>query len=149
MSQTTAPRSTVPTTAVPSPNLQAPGDDEVVTPPTGSAASAASEAKGPAKKQRRYKLFEDGGDYRLAIVSDGSDAEIPRGSLLPIAPSVCGGFISTAEAKKFVRNSGDLFANKQLMILRAIEILRCDVEVKPVVKVSFKPRRQISGPPAK
>lgn len=98
------------------------------------------------KKQRRFRLFDDGsaGDYRLYLIASG-DQHIPKGALLPI-PDL-GGFDSTASAKKFVRESGDKFANKQLMILKGIDILRCDVEVKPVVKVSFKPKSQISGEP--
>jgi hypothetical protein len=95
------------------------------------------------KRQRRYRLFEDG-DYRVLAVSTG-DGNIPRGALLTL-PDVPG-FLSVNHAKKFIRNSGDSFAGRQLMILRAIEILRCDVETKPRVVITPKPRSQVSGPP--
>lgn len=97
-----------------------------------------------AKKQRRFKLFggDSGGDFRIYIISE--DENLPKGTLIP-APVP--GFESTQAAQKFVKTEGAQFVGKQLMIAKAIHIVRVNLEEKPQVKVEFKPRQQVSGPP--
>jgi hypothetical protein len=98
-----------------------------------------------AKKQRRFKLFggDSGGDFRIYLIAE--DEQFPKGTLIP-APSVPG-FDSTQAAQKFIRDEGSQFVGKQLMIVKAIHIVRVNLEEKPQVKVEFKPRQQVSGPP--
>jgi len=114
---------------------------ETLTTPTDEATPKARRAK----KQRRFKLFggESGGDFRIYIIAE--DEQLPKGTLVP-APGIAG-FDSTQAAQKFIRSEGAQFVGKQLMIAKAIHIVRINLEEKPQVKVEFKPRTQVSGPP--
>jgi hypothetical protein len=98
-----------------------------------------------AKKQRRYRLFpgDDGGDFRIYVISE--DPAHAKGTLIP-APGV-GGFDSTHAAQKFLRAEGHRFVGLQLMISKAVHMARIALEEKPQVKVEWKPRAQVSGPP--
>ena len=81
----------------------------------------------------------------VAGVGDGHKV-FPPGSLIPIegAPR----FETATEALKWVRNdSGDVLHGMRVMIFQAKEILKIDVESKPMVKVTAQPKRQITGPP--
>jgi hypothetical protein len=120
---------------------------ESLATPTTSADQAATDTPKAkrAKKQRRFKLFggDSGGDFRIYLIAE--DENLPKGTLIP-AP--CPGFESTQAAQKFIKTDGAQFVGKQLMITKAIHIVRINLEEKPQVKVEFKPRTQVSGPPA-
>lgn len=98
-----------------------------------------------AKRQRRYELFDDGkGDYRIYQIAD-SASKLPPGTLVPI-PEM-GGFKTSIDAIKAVRTSGNLLMNKQVLLLRGLQIFRVELETQPQVKVTAKERKQVSGAP--
>jgi hypothetical protein len=110
--------------------------------PTDDVEAPAAVVKKPTAANR-YQLFDDGqGDYRIYEISQSK--ELPKGTLLPIAEVP--GFESSAAARKFINNSGDLLEGKQLMILKGLEICAVDVQTVKKVDVKFKPKRAITGP---
>lgn len=115
------------------PPLEAP-TDAPITPPT-------PKAKGP----RKRVLGEGEGDYLIyEIMGDG--AQLPKGTLVPI-PKVPQ-FEDTAKALKWIRNdSGDTLAGKQVMILRACEILSLRIAQRPTVVIEAKPKVAVSSGP--
>lgn len=116
--------------------LTTPGDD---TDPPGPAQHPT--------KGRRYRLFDDGmGDYRIYCIANAElvTRGLAPGSLLPI-PEVPG-FETTADAMKYIRNSGNQFQGMQLMVLRGMEIVEVKVESNPRVTINAKPKQQVSGP---
>lgn len=118
--------------------------DEVVADKPAKAKSKAAGSK--PTSANRYKLFDDEfGDYRIYEILPASE-HVPKGSLAPI-PEVPG-FETTADAKKFVNNSGDQLNGKQLLILKGLEI--CSVAVQTLTKVQpkWKPKRAVGGPAA-
>lgn len=120
------------TPKAPPPDLTTPGDD-------------AETPKSQPARARRYRLLGKGeGDHCIyEITPDGSN--LPVGTLVPI-PNVPR-FESAAEAEKWIRNeSGDLLMGKQVMILRALEILAVVVEQRPAVSITKKPKLQVGGP---
>lgn len=113
-------------------DLTTPGDDAEPKPKTPGRA-------------RRYRLLGQGeGDHCIyEITPEGS--QLPGGTLVPI-PEVPR-FESAAEAEKWIRNeSKDLLMGKQIMILRALEILSVQVESRPSVSITKKPKKLVSGP---
>lgn len=134
-------------------------DTQTIETPVDEVPAPSPEADAPAPKRRkrkkggsvtkrsnRYRLFDDGdGDYRIFEIAP-ADLGLPKGALLPI-PEI-GGFNSTAHAKKFATNSGDMLNGKQILILKGLEI--CSLTVQTVTKVlpKWKPRKAVSGPAA-
>lgn len=94
------------------------------------------------KRGKRYRLWKDG-DYCIYEIAPPGGA-IPPGSLVPV-PDVPH-FEGTREALKFVENSGDVFAGKQLFIMRGYEILKVEVQNTPKLTISKKPKIQCAGP---
>ena len=75
----------------------------------------------------------------------GSHPSIPKGSLiqLPNVPR----FVATYDAIKWIRKqSGDLLAGKQVMILRACEIISLEVDTSPRVVINSKPKVTVTDP---
>ncbi len=103
---------------------------------------AASDVASVPKRGKRYKLWQDG-DYFISQIAPPGGT-FPAGSLLPI-PDVPH-FEGTKEAMKFVENSGDLFAGKQLFVGRGYEILKVEVEQRPKLTITKKPKTQVAGP---
>lgn len=103
---------------------------------------ATAEATSVPKRGKRYKLWKDGDYFVSQIAPPGGT--FPAGSLLPI-PDVPH-FEGTKEAMKFIENSGDLLAGKQLMIGRGYEILKVEVEQQPKLTITKKPKTQVAGP---
>ena len=100
--------------------------------------------KVPNRGIRKRVLGEGEGDYCIyEIAQQGTD--MPAGSLIPI-PTIPR-FIDTARALKWVRNeSGDVLAGKQVMILRACEIISLQITNKPTVVISSKPKITVKQP---
>lgn len=122
---------------------------QTVTPANAEALTTPNDADGvkpkKRKRQRRYQLFDDGqGDYRIYEIAQPGGS-LPQGSLVPI-PGMSG-YPNAIEARRAIRTSGDLLANKHVMIFRGLEIMRITVETRPTVSIESKPRRQISGLP--
>ena len=103
---------------------------------------ATAEAGSVPKRGKRYRLWKDGDYFISQIAPPGG--EIPPGSLVPI-PDVPH-FEGTKEAMKFVENSGDLFAGKQLFVGRGYEVLKIEVEQRPKLTITKKPKTQVAGP---
>ncbi|MCP4899971.1 MAG: hypothetical protein GY906_23630 [bacterium] len=105
-----------------------------------------SKGKGshPKRGIRKRVLGEGEGDYCIyEIASQGSP--LPAGALIPI-PEVPR-FEDTVKAMTWLRKeSGDLLAGKQVMIFRAMEILSLQVENKPTVTISAKPKVVVTMP---
>lgn len=120
-------------------NLEAPTD-------LGVGEVAPEPKKVPQRGVRRRVLGEGEGDYCVyEIVGPGT--KLPQGALLPL-PKIPR-FESTQEALRWIRNdSGDLLANKQVMVFRACEVLSLTVQQKPVVVISAKPKRTMNEPKA-
>lgn len=113
--------------------------------PTDETAAPSTDRKPTAGN--RYRLIDDAtGDFRIYEISGESHAPLPKGSLMAI-PDVPG-FTNTADAKKFIRNSGETLKGKQLMILKAIEICSVQVQTVSKVEVKFKQRKAVGGPAA-
>lgn len=94
----------------------------------------------------RYQLFDDGqGDYRIYEIAK-QDSGLPKGAMLPIAEVP--GFESTADARKFINNSGNKLEGKQMMILKGLEICSVNVETVTKVQPKWKPKKAITGPAA-
>jgi hypothetical protein len=91
---------------------------------------------------KRYRLWKDG-DYCIYQIA-APDSGMPAGTLLQI-PDVPH-FEGCKEATKFVENSGDLFAGKQLFIMRGYEVLKVEVLNTPKVSITKKPKIQVTGP---
>jgi hypothetical protein len=89
-------------------------------------------------------LGEGEGDYCIfQMIGQGQD--LPAGSLVPI-PSVPR-FETTAQAERWVRTeSGDLLMGKQVMIFKAMEVLRINMQTKPQLVIEKKPRVLVSTP---
>lgn len=100
--------------------------------------------KVPGRGVRKRVLGQGEGDYcAYEIVPRGSD--LPAGSLLPI-PEVPR-FASSVEAIRWIRNkSGDMLAGKQVMVLKAVEIMTIRVEVRPTVSIESKPKMIVTDP---
>ena len=113
--------------------------------PTGESVPVPSEGKKkvPARGQRKRVLDAEGGDYCIYEIT-GPGNKIPAGALVPI-PAIPT-FKDTTDALKWIRNeSGDKLAGKQVMILRACEILSLTVVQKPTVVIAAKPKKTIDG----
>jgi len=94
----------------------------------------------------RYRLFKDGqGDFRVFELYKGGDKAIPQGAMLPIADVP--GFINTAAAIKFIKNSGSLLEGKQVMVFKGVDICSVDVQTVSKVEVKFKPKLLLEGSP--
>ncbi len=93
-------------------------------------------------KGRRWRIWADGDYcvYEAAAPSSG----LPAGALVPI-PDVPH-FASKREADTWIDNSGDLLGGKGLYILRVHDILKVDVEPKPVLTIHRKEKIQVAGP---
>ena len=91
---------------------------------------------------KRYRLWKDG-DYCIYQIA-APDGGLPSGSLVPL--SDVPHFEGSKEAMKFVENSGDMFAGKQLFIMRGYEILKIEVQNTPKLTISKKPKIQVAGP---
>lgn len=90
-------------------------------------------------------LDGEGGDVCIVVVVGKDHKTYPPGTMLPIenVPR----FQTATEAKKWVKNdSGDLLAGMQVMVFQAKELMSIQVENKPTVKITEKPKRQIAGP---
>lgn len=97
------------------------------------------------KRGNRKRLLGDGeGDYCIyEVVGHGRD--IPAGSLLPI-PDVPR-FVDTVKAVKWIRQQGaNLLAGKQVMVLRAMEIMEIQIQTKTQVVIEAKQRKTIADP---
>jgi hypothetical protein len=93
---------------------------------------------------RKRVLGKGEGDYCIYQIAPPG-GEIPQGSLVPI-PEVPR-FESTADAVRWIKNdSGDTLAGKQVMVFRAMEILSIQVEAKPTVTVTAKPKTVVNDP---
>lgn len=116
------------------------------TPTDDSVPAAAEKQKMPQRGIRRRVLGEGEGDYCIHEIA-GQGMPYPRGCLIPI-PDVPR-FQDTASAMKWIRNeSGDLLAGKQVMVFRACEILTLEVQQKPTVVISAKPKVTVTNPAA-
>ena len=97
-------------------------------------------------RSKRYKLFDDEqGDYRVYQVATGNTQGSPKGSFVPLPGTP--GFEAVAEAKKFLRNSGDKFAGMQIVILRVHELASIQIEREPRAVMNFKPKKPIPRKP--
>ncbi len=94
------------------------------------------------KRGKRYRLWGDGDYCIYQCTAPGGD--FPDGTLLKL-PDVPH-FEGTKEANKFIENSGDLFAGKQLFIMRGYEILKIEVHNTPKLTITRKPKIQVAGP---
>lgn len=75
----------------------------------------------------RKRLLEGGGDYCIYALTDHHE-NLPQGSLVPVegVPR----FDSVKRAKAWLQNqSGDLLANRQVIIFRAIELINVAVAI--------------------
>jgi hypothetical protein len=118
-------------------NLAAPTD----APP----AEGTTTTKKKRRKPRRFQLFDDGqGDFRICEVVPPGSEHAPAGALIML-PEL-GGYPSATEAKQGLRKSGQNLTGKQIMIVRAVEIVSIQLETKPRVLLESKPRKQVSGP---
>lgn len=116
---------------------------ETAAPETPTDTVEAPKAKPTAAN--RYRLFDDEGDYRIYEIAP-KDSGLPKGSLLPI-PEVPG-FTSSADARKWINNSGNKLEGKQVLILKGLEICSIQVETSTVVKPKWKQKTPITGPAA-
>jgi hypothetical protein len=99
--------------------------------------------KVPARGIRKRLLGSGEGDYCIYAIADGT-GDIPLGALVPIngVPR----FASTVEAKRWLSTeSGDIMANKQIMIFKAIAII--DIIVRSVSKIQMQSKVKISVEP--
>ena len=95
--------------------------------------------KNPNRAKRMRVLGKGEGDYCIYEVVPPDSTEIPPGALLPI-PGVPR-FTDTVRANAWIKkDSGDLLHGKQVMIFRAMDLLRIGVEMKPVVTIIAKPK---------
>ena len=94
-------------------------------------------------RAKRSRVLGDGeGDYCVYEVVPPGSTEVPAGALLPI-PGVPR-FTDTVRAMTWIRkDSKDLLAGKQVMVFRAMELLRLNVEMRPVVTIVAKPKKAI------
>ena len=111
--------------------------------PTDSPEAPAAGAKPTAAN--RYRLFDDEGDYRIYEIAK-QEAGLPKGTLLQIAEVP--GFTSSAEARKWVNNSGDKLEGKQFLILKGLEIGGANVETTTKLTIKWKPKTPVGGPAA-
>lgn len=97
------------------------------------------------KQRQRYRMFDDGqGDFRLyQLVTDETQA-VPKGSLIPLPHAP--GFMSSGDAKKWLRNNGDTCAGLQLMLFKGVELLHVGVMQRAQVVLTSKPRHVIERP---
>ena len=74
----------------------------------------------------RKRLLGDGdGDFCIYAISEGEHG-IPPGALLPVADVPR--FVNAKLAKAWLKNlSGDLLANRQILIFRAVELINVTV----------------------
>lgn len=100
--------------------------------------------KAPNRGIRKRVLGDGEGDYCIYEIA-GSDSNLPKGSLLPI-PTVPR-FTATFLAVKWIKSeSGDLLAGKQVMIVKACEILSLQITTKPTIVISCKPKITVTKP---
>jgi hypothetical protein len=94
---------------------------------------------------RRYRLFDDGaGDFRIYEIIGPGHKTLPQGTLAPIPEFT--GYENAIVAKKALRTHGDKLQGKSVIVLRGVEIVRVEVETKPTITITSKPRKQVSGP---
>jgi hypothetical protein len=97
----------------------------------------------PSRGRRTRVLGEGEGDHCIYIIGDGSSG-IPEGCLIPI-PNIPR-FTTAANAKKWIRlNSGDLLANKQVIIFKALDIINVVVAVRQVMELQAKMKIEFNG----
>lgn len=116
---------------------------EVPTTPTDDLTPTPKAKK--TKRGNRKRLLGDGeGDYCIyEVIGHGRD--IPAGSLLPI-PEVPR-FVDTVKAVKWIRQHGaNLLAGKQVMVLRAMEIMEIQIQTKTQVVIEAKQRKIVADP---
>lgn len=100
---------------------------------------------GPSKQRQRYRMFDDGqGDFRIYQLVAEEAAAAPKGSLIPLPHAP--GFMSSAEAKKWLRNNGDTCAGLQLMLFKGVELIHVGVMQRSAVVLTSKPRHAIDRP---
>lgn len=96
----------------------------------------------PARGRRMRVLGQGEGDFCIFAISDGGDG-LPLGSLIPI-PGIPR-FQSTTEAKRWiVSDSGDLLANRQVMVFKACDIIT--VTTRPTMKIELVARMKVPRP---
>ncbi len=89
----------------------------------------------PQRGIRRRVLGHGDGDHCIYVISDGSG--IPAGVLVPL-PGVPR-FTSAHAAKRWIRNeSGDLLANKQIIIFKALDVINVVASTKRVLELQEK-----------
>lgn len=108
-------------------------------------ATPTTKGKKHAKRGTRKRLLGEGeGDYCIYEIN-GDPTKAPLGALFPI-PSVPR-FEDTVKALKWVRQeSGDKLTGKQIMVMRAMEILDIQVQTKTSVVIQSKPRKPVNDP---
>lgn len=113
------------------------------TPTTRRKKPRRDKGKANPNRARRMRVLGKGeGDYCIYEVVPPESTEIPPGALLPI-PGVPR-FTDTVKANAWIRKeSGDLLHGKQVMIFRAMDLLRVGVEMKPVVTIVAKPKLSV------
>lgn len=90
----------------------------------------------PQRGTRKRVLGQGEGDVCVLIISDGS-GQIPQGCLIPI-PGVPK-FESAPEARRWIASSsGDLLANRAVIIFRACDLINVVVQTKSVVEIHCK-----------
>lgn len=111
--------------------------------PTDEPVPIEAPKKVPKRGLRKRVLGAGEGDYRIYEIAD-KESGMPQGALLPtVAPP----FQHTAMAMKWIRNeSGDLLAGKQVMILKATEVLNLRVATRSVVAIECKPKVVVNDP---
>jgi len=113
--------------------------DSPTTTPRRKKARADKGKPNPNRAKRKLVLGKGEGDYCIYEVVPPDSTELPPGSLIPI-PGVPR-FRDTVKANAWIRKeSGDLLHGKQVMIFRAMDLLRLSVEMKPVVRIVAKPK---------
>lgn len=112
---------------------------------TTTPAAPTGTGKHPKRGVRKRVLGEGEGDYCIYEIA-GQGSQFPAGTLIPI-PDIPR-FEDTVKAMAWLRkSSGDLLAGKQVMIFRAMEILSLQVEQKPTVTITSKPKIVVNPKP--
>jgi len=106
-------------------------EDEVEAP------QEAPKRKVPNRGIRKRILGNGEGDYCIYQIV-GPDKDMPQGSLLPL-PEIPR-FESTVEAIRWIKGSGEKLVGKQIMVLRAMEIMNIRVRAQPSIEIDSKPK---------
>ena len=119
----------------PAAKLQTPADESTTT------ATATAPVATP-NRGRRHRLWSDG-DYCVFILAAEGDP-LPPGALTKVPDSPH--FESVATALKWIANSGDLLAGKQVAVFRGYRIMNLVAKTTTIVEIHEKPRLQVAGP---